>query len=948
MARIHRQRVPSAHAGASRHTRALEQKTKAPYKVVFEQFTEKKRKLITVLSFNAEAPVGYTFIPAGDPQITNRCKQLAREDGSRVYIVSTSKHKHNVNLSHEVHRVGYHFPSLVVEKACMSLGVSLSQSGHVLPNNGKLPSIHQQQRSVNKRKNTRGLRDNSINTDISQATLDTQAREAIKDLFPKIPDKDLHEIICRAFQKGKDRVGTAIELPLSRRVQLAVVAHIRHMYTNYDRLLRIGTRQEARAQVEKPCLDQLAQWRSDDDDDPNAMEEILREVIVIDDDDDDEYDDSEEKRRSSVSRHNDRDGSVEIISSHAFADEVQMRPVDYSTAKSLTKDDHQYSPESDEREFAHDARNRRQSYMRQLQDDLPRSDRNGIHHHRWQEALHRHRMNQGPVFTVHSEPVLQGMDSPRRGTIPQSEIGPLVRRPERLVQLDSLDRERYQQPQSIPHSQFLPHYGAANLTDHAMGAVTGGPNERFTKTGQVYAPTQHHSHPLGDRQVKFIVSDQEREADYHHHIKPHIVPSVANRRPGTLSHSSRDLQDVIHDPRIQYISRQHEKILPSVEGRSRPLKYQRDSNDLVEQPSKSSPESTMFTHRERNPRIINLSDTELRATKHRRLNDLVVLSPESQPSRDNHQERAYLLSRKHDNQWPDSRQSHTGFVHQSYPDLVPCEDPYELVHQTVARSFLDRQRPAQILQTHMDVTGQQPHIMNNGLERPSRHERVEVPLVDPSSVENPHAFLNTAHKSVNFSQSLPTLQLSHKQPPVFHGSLRPHVTSDRDAVQPRHESVNPGGLDVSTSSAARFDEYGQGIQSELAGLSIRPEYRRHYTEDSHGGFDINQKAYLSPQSDSRDVHAYERPRTGIFLREVGSGRQSIPNGGVFRPVEVQSRPLLKHQSSQRSDPEPAHGIAERQKERSIMEASRGNPILGLSSSDNFRRYVSGNDPPMLH
>ena len=48
MARIHRQRVVSAPAGASRHTRA--QKSKIPYKVVFEQFTEKKRKLITVVS----------------------------------------------------------------------------------------------------------------------------------------------------------------------------------------------------------------------------------------------------------------------------------------------------------------------------------------------------------------------------------------------------------------------------------------------------------------------------------------------------------------------------------------------------------------------------------------------------------------------------------------------------------------------------------------------------------------------------------------------------------------------------------------------------------------------------------------------------------------------------------------------------------------------------------
>lgn len=50
MARFHRQRVPSAPTGASRHARALESKTKTPYKVVFEQFTEKKRKLITVVS----------------------------------------------------------------------------------------------------------------------------------------------------------------------------------------------------------------------------------------------------------------------------------------------------------------------------------------------------------------------------------------------------------------------------------------------------------------------------------------------------------------------------------------------------------------------------------------------------------------------------------------------------------------------------------------------------------------------------------------------------------------------------------------------------------------------------------------------------------------------------------------------------------------------------------
>jgi len=38
-------------------------------------------------------------------------------------------------------------------------------------------------------------------TNLTQAVIDTQAREAIKDLFPKIPLEDLHIVIGRSFQK---------------------------------------------------------------------------------------------------------------------------------------------------------------------------------------------------------------------------------------------------------------------------------------------------------------------------------------------------------------------------------------------------------------------------------------------------------------------------------------------------------------------------------------------------------------------------------------------------------------------------------------------------------------------------------------------------------------------------------------------------------------------------
>ena len=172
--------------------------------------------LLPQLSFQATPPAGYTFIPAGDPQLTNRCKLLAREEGLKIFMVSvsiaicifpselteeqTSKRSKIHILSPEVHRIGYHFPNLVVERACMSLGVSLTRSGHVILNESNPYHTHSKHNGpITMTKNPQC--NDSPSSDISQATLDTQAREAIKDLFPRIPDRDVHQIIARAFQK---------------------------------------------------------------------------------------------------------------------------------------------------------------------------------------------------------------------------------------------------------------------------------------------------------------------------------------------------------------------------------------------------------------------------------------------------------------------------------------------------------------------------------------------------------------------------------------------------------------------------------------------------------------------------------------------------------------------------------------------------------------------------
>ena len=139
--------------------------------------------------------------------MTARCKKIARENGLTVFIVSTSNDLRK-GLSRETHRVGYHFPSITVEQACMSLGVSLTASGRVLESNFALLDEEigrdelQNGRATQRKRKSGGRQEaRTFDLSLSQAVIDTQAREAIKDLFPKIPSEDLHEIVGRSFQK---------------------------------------------------------------------------------------------------------------------------------------------------------------------------------------------------------------------------------------------------------------------------------------------------------------------------------------------------------------------------------------------------------------------------------------------------------------------------------------------------------------------------------------------------------------------------------------------------------------------------------------------------------------------------------------------------------------------------------------------------------------------------
>lgn len=101
---------------------------------------------------------------------------------------------------------------------------------------------------------------------------------------------------------------------MPRRVQLAVVAHIRHLYTDYDRLLKVKSFHEARSAVEQSTLAKVIAWRGDDENGQTVLEDVFREVIVISDDEDSE---TEEQRKLDSADTGDQDGGTHLENSRA-------------------------------------------------------------------------------------------------------------------------------------------------------------------------------------------------------------------------------------------------------------------------------------------------------------------------------------------------------------------------------------------------------------------------------------------------------------------------------------------------------------------------------------------------------------------------------------------------------------------------------------------------------
>jgi Uncharacterized conserved protein (DUF2293) len=114
-------------------------------------------------------------------------------------------------------------------------------------------------------------------------------------------------------------VGNADDVPFPRRVQLAVMAHIRHVHTSYDALLKTTKRGIARLKIEPKCLRVLLKWRGEDDE--VEIEEREEEVIEIDSDDDS---DDELEPYDYNFHHSRRSQDLEIVSWHHNGRHLQI------------------------------------------------------------------------------------------------------------------------------------------------------------------------------------------------------------------------------------------------------------------------------------------------------------------------------------------------------------------------------------------------------------------------------------------------------------------------------------------------------------------------------------------------------------------------------------------------------------------------------------------------
>lgn len=162
----------------------------------------------TPVPANTPLPKKYTFLSRGNTYKTLHTRKLTHAHNLPLYTVVDPKSNKTLGLR---------APTFIVEQ------------------------VHVQAKStLAKRRATVFKRD--------EADL-KKARAALEERFTRIPEKDKEAVLKHGFRKSSGRVGRTAKLDLGERAVLAVKAHVRHKYTQYDAIIKQVGKDKARKET---------------------------------------------------------------------------------------------------------------------------------------------------------------------------------------------------------------------------------------------------------------------------------------------------------------------------------------------------------------------------------------------------------------------------------------------------------------------------------------------------------------------------------------------------------------------------------------------------------------------------------------------------------------------------------------------------------------------------
>ncbi|KAF2753330.1 hypothetical protein EJ05DRAFT_211341 [Pseudovirgaria hyperparasitica] len=165
-------------------------------------------------------PKGYVFVPKGDVYVTRHCRTRTHEAHRTVYVVEGKTQKTQ----------GIRVPSFIYTQVQEDAATTASARAAVVSK-----------------------------VDVSRAN---KIRSALKIQFSQMPDDEVEKALGRTLVKRSKRVGRCGTLSSERIAFLAVQAHVRHVHTQYDKLIyRDGhSQEEARELTLDIVRDKMKEW----------------------------------------------------------------------------------------------------------------------------------------------------------------------------------------------------------------------------------------------------------------------------------------------------------------------------------------------------------------------------------------------------------------------------------------------------------------------------------------------------------------------------------------------------------------------------------------------------------------------------------------------------------------------------------------------------------------